>query len=141
MFYLTCIRLFIQPSSIHVYTGIHERQPQSRNLFIKVCIYSYLLKLQAPSKYSPFDAINLWKYFFHCSKQFLNLSILMTFSVSTVFCFISFTSKHILWRTFFIQGNNKKKAFRWDWVNRDGRAWGHAIFGQKLLSVHCGMGR
>ena len=49
-----------------------------------------MFKLQSPSKYSPFDAIYLLRCFFHCSKQFLNLSILMPFSVSAIFLFYLF---------------------------------------------------
>ena len=41
-------------------------------IYKKLCIYSYIFKLQSPSKYSPFDAIHLSKCFFHCSKRLLN---------------------------------------------------------------------
>ena len=43
-----------------------------------------MFKLQSPTKYSPFDAINLSRFFFHCSKQVLNMSMLMLFSASAV---------------------------------------------------------
>ena len=39
-------------------------------IYKKVCIYSYLFKLQSLSKYSPFDAIHLWRHFLHYSKVF-----------------------------------------------------------------------
>ena len=67
----------------------------------------YLLlhgKLQSPSKYSPFDAIRLLRHFSHCSKQFLNSSILMPFSVSVVFCFTSSISKTFPFEGFFSLG-------------------------------------
>ena len=56
-------------------------------LFKKLHICFYTFKLQSP----PFHAIHLLRCFFHCSKQFLNLSILMPFSASDVFCFTSST--------------------------------------------------
>ena len=58
------------------------------------------------------------------------------------FCFTSFTSaKHFPLRTVFIQGNkqtNKKSG--WDWVNREGGAWGSCCLGSKTAehSVRCG---
>ena len=55
------------------------------NLFIKLCTYSYMFNLQSPSKNSSFDAIHLSRHFFHCSKQFLNSSVLMPFSASAKF--------------------------------------------------------
>ena len=51
---------------------LYMRGTQKWNLFIKNCIYSFMFKFQSPSRYSPFDAINLSRHFFHCSKQFLN---------------------------------------------------------------------
>ena len=32
-------------------------------MYKKLCIYSYMLKLQSPSKYSPFDAMHLSRHF------------------------------------------------------------------------------
>ena len=47
--------------------------------------------------------------FFHCSKQFWNLSILMPVSASAIFCFTSSTSAKLFFlRTFFIRGNKEK---------------------------------
>ena len=43
---------------------------------------------------------------FHYSKQFLNLSILMSFSASAIFCFVSFTMAKRFPLSIFIQGNN-----------------------------------
>ena len=80
-----------------------------QNLFVKNCVYSYMFKLQSPSMYSPFDAIHLLRWFFYCSKQFLNLSILMPFSASALFCFTSSTStKHFPLRAFFMGGGARK---------------------------------
>ena len=43
-------------------------------IYKKLCIYSYMFKLQSSSKYSPFDTITYWDGFFsHCSKRFSTL--------------------------------------------------------------------
>ena len=63
--------------------------PQNPELIYKnFCVYSHMFKLQSSPKYSPFDAIHVWDVFSHCSKQFLNSSILMSFSAFTVFFFL-----------------------------------------------------
>ena len=49
--------------------------------------------------------------------------------------------KMFSFRNFFIQGNNKKGHSQWDWVNREGGVWGHAVFDQKLLNTQCGVDR
>ena len=111
-------------------------------IYKKSCFYSYLFKLQSSSNYSPFDAIHLSRCFFHCSKQFLNLSILMAFSASDrYFFFTSYTlAKCFPLRTFFIWGNTEKSL-----GVRSGEkgGWGRGImpFGQKLLNTRCNVGR
>ena len=103
-------------------------------------MYSYMFKLQSPSKYSLFDVIHLPRHFFHCSKQFLNSSILMPFSTSAVFCFISSTlAKRFHSKAFSIQVNKKCHSW-WDWVNREGGTWGSCHFWSKTAehSVRCG---
>ena len=85
-----------------------------------------MFKLQSPSKYSPFDAIYLLRWFSHCSKQFLNLSTLMLFRASAVFCFSSFTlAKHSPLKIFSIQENLKKSR----------------TFGQEPLKTQHNVGR
>ena len=107
----------------------------------KSCIYSYMFKLQSPSKCFPFDSINLLRHFFHCSKQFLNSLILIPFSASIIFCFTSSSlGKCLLLRTFFIQGN-KKKSLGARLVNREVRHGGHYVFGEKMLSIQHGVSR
>ena len=64
---------------------IYEEEPPKQNLFTKRCVFIHMFKLQSPSKYSPLDAIHLWRLFSHCSKQFFNSSIMMPFSASAVF--------------------------------------------------------
>ena len=86
--------------------------------------------------------VTYWDVFFHCSKQFLNLSVSMPFSASAIFCFTSSTlAKCFPLRTFFILGN-KKKLFgvRSDELGGWGTG-GHAIFGQKLLNTQHSVGR
>ena len=37
--------------------------PQKEFIYKTLCIYSYMFKLQSPSKHSPFDAMRLWRRF------------------------------------------------------------------------------
>ena len=71
--------------------------PKTGIMYKTLCIYSYMFKLQSPTKYSPFDVIHLLRCFFHCSKQFLNSSILMPFSASDIFCLFVSPLPH--WQT------------------------------------------
>ena len=114
--------------------------PPKWNLFIKI-VYSYMFKLQSSSKYFPFDAIYLSRRFSHGSNQCLNLSILMPFSASAVFCFPSSTSaKWFPSRTFFIQGNKKKvDQGKIMWIERVGQE-DHAVFDQKPLNTQRSVG-
>ena len=72
--YANLINFFPEYDPIHnieidAISHIQGRAPKME--FIKkMCIYSYMFKLQSPSKYPPFDAIYLSRRFFHCSKQF-----------------------------------------------------------------------
>ena len=115
---LSSLLLLIKISSTLKCT--REDPPKTQSLFIKkLCIHSYVFKLQSPTKYSPFDAMHLSRHFFHCSKQVLN-PILMPFSVSDCFLFhLSHIDKKSPLRAFFIQGNNKKKSLGWDQVHRE----------------------
>ena len=101
-----------------------------------------MFELQSPSKSSPSDAIHPLRFFFHCSEQFLNSSILMPFSASAAFCFISSTSaKCFPLRTLLIQGNKKKvPQVEIGWIGRVGHG-GHTDFGQELLNTQCCAGR
>ena len=84
--------------------------PKMEFIYKKFCIYSYMFKLQSPSMYCPFDAIQLLRHFFHCSKQFLNSLVLMPFSASAIFCITSSTLANIsLWGDF---SSGKKKLPR-----------------------------
>ena len=108
--------------------------PKPRNLFIKNCVFfSYMFILQTSSKCTLFDATDPSRQFFHCSKQFLNSSILMPFSASAIFCFTSSTSaKCFPLRISFIQGNKAKVAVvEIEWIGRV-RHGGHAGFWSKI---------
>ena len=99
----------------------------------KNCVVILTFKLQSPSKYSPFDAIHLFRRFFHCSEKFLNLLILMPCSAFAIFCFTSSTlAKRFPLRTFVTQGNKIKSLGRGR-VNRVG--------GTKLLNTQHSVGR
>ena len=94
------------------------------------------------------QSIHLLGFFPHCSKQFLNSSILMPFSASAIFCFTSLTSaKCCPLRTFFIWGNktnqtNKQtKCLGQDWVNREAGAQRSSPFWQTLLNIYPHVGR
>ena len=44
--------------------------PKKQFIYKKVCIYSYMFKLQSPSKCSPFDAIQLSNFFAPAQNSF-----------------------------------------------------------------------
>ena len=86
-----------------------------------------------------------WNVFFHCSKQFLNSSVFMSFSASAVFCFTSFMwAKRFPLRTFFFNLEKQKPAALGEirWVGRVGHR-GHGIFWSKTAehSAPCGQVR
>ena len=101
---------FLWLNSIPLYV-YKRRPPPNWNLFIKNCAFILTcINFQSPSKYSPFDAIYLLRYFFHCltqfwSHQFWCLLLLLPF-------FLLFHLFHIgkifTLRNFFICGNNQK---------------------------------
>ena len=81
-------------------------------IYKKLYIHSYMFKLQSFSQYCPFDATHLLRHFFHCSKPFLNSSILMPFSASGSFCFTSSTSAKVFPLDFFYPGKQKSLGAR-----------------------------
>ena len=93
-----------------------------------------MFKHQLPSKYSLFDAIHLSICFFHCSKQFLNLSIVMPFSVSTIFLFYFFhISKMFPFKDFF---HPAKQNHYSRWVGHRDYAGGFFVVVCLFLSKH-----
>ena len=93
-----------------------------------LCIYSYLFKFQSPSKISPFDAIHILICFLHCSKQFLNASILMPFSASVIFVSPPPHWQNVSFWGIFSSRKTKTNYSGWDQVNREGRATGSCHF-------------
>ena len=81
-------------SMLYVPMCCHMRGTKNTLEFIykKLCIYSYMFKLQSPSKHSPFARIHPFRLFFHCPKQFSNSLILTPCSDPAIICFISSTS-------------------------------------------------
>ena len=110
---------------------MREDPPKNPDLFIKSVYLFLMFQLQLPSKYAPFAAIHLLRLFFHCSKQLLNLSILIPLSISAIFCCHLF---HIDKIFFFMQVNKKSCLVtlgKWGGV----RHKGHAVLCQKLLNT------
>ena len=49
---------------------IYKGGPQKEFIYKKLCIYSNVLKLQSLPKYSPFDAVHLWRHFSTTQNRF-----------------------------------------------------------------------
>ena len=100
-----------------------------------------MFKLWLPSKYSPFNITRLSRHFFHWSKQFLNVWVLMSFSASAVFCFtFSTLGKYFPLRTFFHPGKPKKYHLGHNQVTREGGTWGSCHFWSKTSEHQHGIG-
>ena len=97
----------------------------------KLCVYSYMFKLQSASKFSTFDAMHLWRCFIPAQESFwihrfwCLLVLLLAFVLP-----LPHSSTSPL-RTFFIQGNKKKGRPRQEQITREGGAWGSCCFGSK----------
>ena len=124
---------------IYLYEG---GPPTLEFIYKKVCIYFNMFKLRSPSKYSPFDEYTYEDIFSHCSKQFLNSSILMLFSAPAIFCFTSsISAKCFLWGHFSSRETKKKVTQgKIGWIRRLGNG-GNAVFGKKLLNTQCSVSR
>ena len=106
----------------------------------KKCNYSYMFKLQSPSKCSPLDAIHLPRLFSTAQNSLWTHRLQCCYHVS----FNSSTSaERFPLRTFFTQGNNKKSHSGQYQVNRAGGAWRSCCFWSKTAeySVQCGQAR
>ena len=88
---------------------IQRKTQKTEFIYKKWCIYFYMFKLQSPSKFSPFDAMHLLRLFFHCLKQFLNLSILMPFSTCAIFFHLFYIGKTFSFVDTFHLGKQTKK--------------------------------
>ena len=89
-----------------------REDPPKWNLFIKkLCVYSYMFKLQSLSKYALWCNIPI-ETSFHCSEQFLNSLILMPFSAPAIFLFnLLNVSKMFPFEDFSHLGKQKKVAW------------------------------
>ena len=125
---------------VHVW-GVTPQNPEF--IYKKLCIYSYMFKLQSPSKYSPFDVIHLWRLFFSLFKTVFEH---INFDAFLCFCWFLFPPPHqqnvSLWGILSSK-TNKQTKICWGeirWIGRVGHR-GHAILGQKLLNTQCTVGR
>ena len=83
--------------------------PKTEFIYKKLCFYYDKFKPQSPSKSSPFDARHWLRLFSHCSKQFLNLLILIPFKCFCHFLlYLSHIGKTFLFEVFFHSGKQKK---------------------------------
>ena len=123
-------------------TSVIWGNPKTWKLFIKYCVFVLTcFKLQSPSKHSPFDAVPLGRHFFHCLKQFLNLSILMPFSASAAFFYhLCHIGKTFPFEEFVFICWEKSHFRRVGWIRMVGHK-GNSLFGQKLLNTQHGVGR
>ena len=116
----------------------HTKGDPEKTGFIckKLCIYSYMFKLQSPSKYPPFDAIYLSRLFFTVQNSFWTHQFWFLLVLLPFFCFTSSTStKHFRLRTFFIWRNKYKSLSEQDRVNRGGWSTGVLPFWSKPATV------
>ena len=87
--------------------------PQKEFIYKKLCIYSYMLKLQSPSKYSPCDAIHLSRFFSTTQNSFWThhfwcLLVLLPFFVSP----LSHQQNVSLWGPFYPVALGKIRCIR-----------------------------
>ena len=99
-------------------------------IYKKLCIYSYMFKLQSPSKYSPFDAIHSWEVFFTAQNSFWTSWFWCLLGLLLVFISPLPHRQNIsLWRLF--SSRETKKLFRGRLGDRDGGTWGSCHFWSK----------
>ena len=89
-FWKQCLSKFIRDCKNHYRYSLNMRgDPQNpQNVFIKDCVFIVTCLNFSHLPSTPFDAVHLSRHFFHCSKQFLNLLILMPL-VLLLFFFVS----------------------------------------------------
>ena len=102
---------------------VYEGEPQTPHDLLKLCIYSYVFKLQLLEKYFPL---------MQCTYRDVN------FDVFQCFCWFLFHLLHIgkmfPFEDIFSFGETKEDSWgKIRWTRRVGHG-GHAIFGQKLLN-------
>ena len=108
----------------------------------KLCIFSYMLKLQSSSKYTPFGVIHLLRLFFPTDQNsfwthpFWCLLVLLLVFVSS----LPDQQNVSLWGLFHSRKQRKVTWGKIGWIGRVGHG-GHAVFHQKLLNTQRGVGR
>ena len=121
---------------------IQGRTPQRTEFIYKqLCVYSYVFKLQSPSKYSPFDTMYLLRLF---------STALNSFWICRFWCLLLLLPSFVLplphrqnvylWGLFFSSGETKKSRLRRDQVTREGGTQGSCHFWSKTAehSAQCG---
>ena len=110
-------------------------------IYKKACFYSPTFKLQSPSMYPPFDAARLVRRVLPCSELFWTCQLWCVLVLVLFFgSLVSTSAKLFPLRIFFHPGKQKKSLGERS-GDREGRAQGHAAFGQKLMNTQCHVGR
>ena len=103
--------------------------------FIKYCVFTLTCWTAVTSKYCPFDVMHLWRLFSTAQNSFWTHSfwclLVLPFFISP----LPHQQNVSLWGLISSRETNKQNHSCWDWVNREGGAWGHAAFGQKVLNT------
>ena len=116
-------------SNFWVWGGTHKNL---EFIYKKQCIYSYIIKLQSLSKYSPF---------FHCSKQFWTCWFWCLLVLRPLFVSPLPHQQNIFLWGLFSSKETKNSCLGWNLVYGGAGHNGHAIFGQKLLNTLHSVGR
>ena len=119
---------------------LYNKGPQ-KFIYKKMCIYSYMFKLQSPSKWSPFYAIHLSRLFLPTAQndfwthQFWCLLMLLLFMFH-----LYHIGKKFPFKQDFSSGETKESHSGQDQVNRECMAWGSHRFWSKTAehSAWCG---
>ena len=143
-FFLNYLRLIWQlDASWLFHFNMYEGGPKiTRKLFIKIlCIYSYMLNHQSPSKCSPFDIIHLLRCFSTAQNSFELVDFDAVSWFYHLFFFLFYIRKMFPFEDIFHLGKQKKVI--WGEIGWIGRVLprGHAIFYQKLLNIQHSVGR
>ena len=106
----------------------------------KLCIYSYILKLQSPSKSSPFDAMHLLRHFFFTAQNSFWTHWFWWLLVLLLFVSLLPRQNVSIWGLFACVETKKVIQDKIGWMRRVGHR-GPAILGQKLLNTQRAVGQ
>ena len=121
--------------------------PKVEFIYKNLRTYFYMFKLQSPSKYSPFDATHLSRFFSTAQNRFWTYQFWCLLVLLLFFLFHLFhIGKTFPFEDFFIWGNKQTKKLLvkllgCNWVNREDGVWGLCCFWSKLLTTQCSVGR